>query len=121
MRRNKIYELCVMSTIVKLRSNQIWHEQVGHIGFAVLKEIHKMNMMADFTEITYMQKTCEACMMGKQQRKYFPHENINRVVVHIELIHAYICGKMSTISLGGSSYFLLTIDYYSRKMWIYIF
>lgn len=34
-------------------------------------------------------------------------------------MHSDLCGPMQTASLGGSRYFLLFIDDYSRMSWIY--
>ena len=58
-------------------------------------------------------------MMGKQQRKAFPRESNNRAQSPLELVHADLCGKMSTTALGGSFYFMLLVDDFSRKMWVY--
>jgi len=37
----------------------------------------------------------------------------------LELIHADLCGPMQTNSLGGSHYFLLFTDDYTRMSWVY--
>ena len=37
----------------------------------------------------------------------------------LDLVYADLCRKMSTQALGGSSYFMLIIDNYSRKIWVY--
>ena len=34
-------------------------------------------------------------------------------------MHANLCGKMPTQALGGSSYFMLLVDDFSTKMWVY--
>lgn len=54
MRRNNIYELCAMSAIMNFGSNPIWQQCFRHIDFVILKEMQKMNMMVDFSEITNM-------------------------------------------------------------------
>ena len=69
--------------------------------------------------VAEMKEPCEACMLGKQQRKAFPPESTNRAKVPLELLHGYLCGKMPTQALGGSSYFMLLVDDFSRKMWVY--
>ena len=42
-----------------------------------------------------------------------------RASVCLELVHVDLCGRMSVESLGGSRYFLLFTDYYTRISWIY--
>ena len=37
----------------------------------------------------------------------------------LQLVHADICGPMATTSILGSRYFLLFVDDFSRKMWVY--
>ena len=35
------------------------------------------------------------------------------------MVHTNLCGPMQTESIGGSFYFLMFIDDFSRKIWIY--
>ena len=37
----------------------------------------------------------------------------------LQLVHIDICGPMSVASYGGSKYFLLFIDDYTRFCWVY--
>ena len=119
VRRNNLYELSALTASANKSTSRLWHERFGHIGFAVLKEMQKTEMVAHLPAFSELQEPCEACMMGKQQRKAFPHESSNRSKTPLELVHADLCGKMSTTALGGSSYFLLIVDDFSRKMWVY--
>ena len=77
-------------------------------------------MVADLQPIVVaVPNLCEACMMGKQHRQPFPQESSNRSKTPLQLVHADLCGKMQTMALGGSFYFLSLIDDYSRKIWVY--
>ena len=78
--------------------------------------MQKKGMVAHLPPIQDWKEPCEACMMGKQQRKAFPHESQNRSKAPLELVHVDLCGKMSCSAMGGSFYFLLLVDDYSRKM-----
>jgi len=62
---------------------------------------------------------CEGCIYGKQTRKYFSVGKAWRASKCLELIHSDLCGPMQTKSLGGSRYFLLFTDDYSRMSWVY--
>ena len=85
----------------------------------MLKEMQKQGMVAHLPTVTDLQEPCEACMMGKQQRKVFSQESMNIAKSPLELVYADLCGKMPMQALGGSSYFLLIIHNYSRKIWVY--
>ena len=37
----------------------------------------------------------------------------------LQLVHADVCGPMNTPSITGNRYFLLFVDDFSRKMWVY--
>jgi hypothetical protein len=56
--------------------------------------------------------------MGKYARRPFPlSEHRSKGV--LDLIHSDVCGPMCVESVSGFKYFVLFIDYYSRKTWIY--
>ena len=42
------------------------------------------------------------------------------LAVILDLIHSYLCGPMSSVSLRGYEYYVTLIDDHSRKTWIYI-
>jgi hypothetical protein len=55
----------------------------------------------------------------KNIKKPFPSNN-NIFKEILDLIHSYVCGLMPVKSLGGSSYYIIFIDEYSRKTWLYL-
>ena len=62
---------------------------------------------------------CEGCVYGKQNKNSFPVGKSWRASSCLELVHADLCGPMSVESLGGSRYFLLFTDDYSRMICVY--
>lgn len=58
-------------------------------------------------------------MLGKHSRKPFPKQYVLRAVRPLELVQSDICGPTKPPSLGKSCYFILFIDDYSRKTWVY--
>jgi hypothetical protein len=58
------------------------------------------------------------CVLGKNTKKSFPNNN-KRSKGILDLIHSDICGPMSTPSLSGCLYYVIFIDDFSRKSWIY--
>ncbi|MCO5571668.1 hypothetical protein L7F22_025415 [Adiantum nelumboides] len=80
--------------------------------------MYKTGMVADLPAIMDLINVCEACMMGKQHWQPFPQE-ASRAKAPLELVHTNLCGKMNTTALRGSSYFMMLIDDYSRRTWVY--
>ena len=63
---------------------------------------------------------CGACQASKQHRSSFKDGESWCASKVLQLIHADICGPMNTSSVTGCKYFLLIVDDFSRKMWVYI-
>lgn len=89
---------------------ELWHLRYGHlnvkgmvVGLQKIKEL-------DFSE---------GCVYGKQCRASFPVGKSWRALVGLELVHTDLCGPMKTESLGGSRYFLLFTDDFTRMSWVY--
>jgi len=61
---------------------------------------------------------CEACIIGKMHRLPFPKSE-SKCKQAGELVHADFCGLMQEASIGGSRYFLLIKDDYTRWREVY--
>jgi hypothetical protein len=61
---------------------------------------------------------CKGCMLGKNIKKSFPSSD-NRAQGILDLVHSDVCVPMSSPSLNGCLYYVIFIDDYSRKCWIY--
>jgi hypothetical protein len=61
---------------------------------------------------------CKGCMLGKNIKKAFPSSD-NRGRGILDLVHSDACRSMSSPSLSGCLYYVIFIDDYSRKCWIY--
>jgi hypothetical protein len=62
---------------------------------------------------------CKGCALGNNMRKPFPRSNIISKEI-IDLIHSYVCSSMPVKSLRDSLYYVIFIDDYSRKTWLYL-
>lgn len=79
-----------------------------------------INMIADLKNVIIpRQMPCEVCAESKMTRLPFK-ANGTRAKSLLQLIHADVCGPMSTNSLGGGRYYVSFIDDYSRKCFVYI-
>jgi hypothetical protein len=51
--------------------------------------------------------------------KSFPKESTSRANEPFQLVHADVCGPIKPSSFGKNRYFLLFINDFSRKTWVY--
>jgi hypothetical protein len=102
----------------EVNPNEIWHRRYAHINYQSLPFLRKM-----VEGILELKSTHEGiykgCALGKNIKKPFPSSN-NRSKEILDLIHSDVCSPMLVISLGGSLYYIIFIDDYSRKTWLYL-
>jgi hypothetical protein len=67
---------------------------------------------------TEQQEFCKGCALGKYTKTAFPG-SYSRATGILDLIHSNICGPMSSASLSGCLYYVIFIDDFSRKSWIF--
>jgi hypothetical protein len=91
-----------------------WHERLGHLNMARLKELDAMVDGMNLKEVP-LHHVCEACIEGKHQRTSFPKDERTRASKLLELVHSNVCGPMKTTSHGGTRYFVTFINDFSRK------
>ena len=125
VRDGSLYKLCnsqnpeLNLTLSKNMSNsiEIWHRRLGHLNFRALASISKIvkglpNLNSDHSSI------CKGCALGKNTKHSFPN-SVHKSKNILELIHTDLCGPMSVPSLNGCQFYVIFIDDYSRRTWIY--
>jgi hypothetical protein len=102
----------------EVNPNELWHRRYTHINY---QELHFLKKMVE--GIPELQSThegiCKGCALGKNIKKPFPSSN-NRSKEILDMIHSDVCGLMLVKSLGGSLYYVIFIDDYSRNTWLYV-
>ena len=109
VRKNNLYELTALIVSSGVGISKVWHERFGHLSYPILLEMQKTRMVTHLPALSKVQEPCEACMMGKQQRKAFPHESDYREKAPLQLVHADLSGKAPTQALGGCDYYMLIV------------
>lgn len=109
--------ICLLAT--KDEPAWTWHSRLGHVNFPVLKKMSEKNMATGVPKIEHPNQVCEGCVIAKQTRTSFPNQAVFRAQKPLQLVHADLCGPITPTSIGGSKYFLLLIDDFSRWMWVY--
>lgn len=105
---------CVLA--VNEESNE-WHRRMGHLSYGGLKKIQKADGTFNFSDTRESINNCESCAEGKQTRNVFSKNQNTTIKQILELVHADLCGPMST-SLGGAKYFAVFVDDFSRKVFV---
>lgn len=122
---NRLYKISLEESkpsclLTKLEENTwLWHARLGHVNFRALELMSREKMAHGIPEMIQPLRKCEGCLMSKQIRQPFPSQTMAASRKKLEIIHADICGPISPITSGGNRYFLLLVDDYSRKMWVY--
>jgi hypothetical protein len=102
----------------KVNPNELWHRRYVHINYQALPFLRKMVEGIPELKSTH-EGICKGCTLGKNIKKPFPGSN-NRSKEILDLIHSDVCGSMPMKSLGGSSYYVIFIDEFSRKNSLYL-
>ena len=109
-------EYAQVSKTNSAQSLEVWHCRLGHLNYTYVNQLVKKEMVDGLKcEIeTQPQKECEACVLGKMQKKPFPKQSQHRATRPYEIVHSDVCGPMQVESKGGSRYMLTFTDDYSR-------
>jgi len=101
-------------------SAEVWHRRFGHLNYRDLNSMKNglVNGLEFKGSMTKSEALCEVCCEGKQSRLPFSHKG-NRADYPLEVIHGDLCGPMEVTSLGGSRYFMVLEDDYTRMVFAY--
>jgi hypothetical protein len=98
-------------------SSELWHKRLGHLHYKSLPYLQ--NMVCGMPSISLNKnEICKGCILGKNIKKTFPSSD-NKAQGILDLVHSNVCGPMSSPSLSDCLYYVIFIDDYSRKCWIY--
>ena len=118
---NGVYKLRLSEGMLaaSVVSSNTWHRRLGHINSNYLNKMSDAVEGLSLRENAKISKSCcTVCCEGKQCRLPFTHVGA-RSTGTLNLIHTDLCGPMETMSIGGSKYFMLFVDDYSRMTFIY--
>jgi hypothetical protein len=93
-----------------------WHERLGHLNFPAMKKLVREDLVQGLPDVGLAERSCEACLAGKQRRASFPAQAQYPVERVLQLVHDDLYGKISLPTPSGNEYFLLMVDDRSRFM-----
>jgi transposase InsO family protein len=98
-------------------SSELWHRRLAHINYRALLILGKM--VTGLPDIQVERDgVCKGCAFGKNVKGSFTSSD-NRSKGILDIIQSDLCRQMTVPSLGNFAYYVLFIDDYSRKTWIY--
>lgn len=100
-----------------LDKTSLWHSRLGHMSVKGLRCLVKAGFLKDL-EVTYKQE-CEHCVLGKFHKISFKKGKHNSEEP-LAYVHSDLWGSPKvTPSLSKCRYYILFVDDFSRKVWIY--
>jgi transposase InsO family protein len=106
--------------IAKTNMGWLWHRQLAHVGMKNLHKLLKGEHILGLTNVHFEKdRVCSACQAGKQVGTHHPQKNIMTTDRPLELLHMDLFGPIAYISIGGSKYYLVIVDDYSRFTWVF--
>ena len=122
---NKIYKISLIpgTCIIENKPNisyiifgqsfedKIWHRRFGHPSKERLSKTIGRNIQSS---------DCAACVHGKHTRSPLPKYSLQKATHVLEIVNMDLWGKAPTPSYDGFNYFLLIVDEFTRKSFIYL-
>jgi hypothetical protein len=94
----------------------LWHMRLGRMSERGMLELHKKNLLKGVK--TCKLDFCKFYVMGKQNRVQFKTAT-HKTEGILDYVHSDVWGPVRTVSRGGHMYFIIFIDDFSRKVWVY--
>jgi transposase InsO family protein len=90
--------------------------RLGHMSERGMLELHKKNLLKSVK--TCKLDFCKFYILGKHNRVQFK-TNTYKTDGIMDYVHSDVWGPVRTASRGGHMYFVIFIDDFSRKVWVY--
>jgi transposase InsO family protein len=98
-------------------SSELWNRRLDHLNYKALPVLRKMVTGLPQFQIDH-EEVCKGCALGKNVKGSFKRSDIRSKCIW-DIIHSDVCRQMIVTSLGKFVYYVLFIDDYSKKTWIY--
>ncbi|WKA03342.1 hypothetical protein VitviT2T_021457 [Vitis vinifera] len=110
-----VFVTAATPAVSSLPSLALWHSRLGHAPSSRVQQLVSRGLLGSVSKDNF---DCTSCQLGKQPALPFNNsESISKSI--FELIHSDVWGPFPVASIGGSRYFVVFIDDYSRYSWIF--
>ena len=97
---------------------ELWHRRLGHIHHGALNILQQISTGLPKGALAQSDQ-CKGCTLGKFVKTTF-HEKDSCASTILERIHTYVCGPFSVASTEKHRYYVIFVDDFSRKCWIFL-
>ena len=103
--------------VVSWDEGEFWHKRLGHLHHGALKILQQIS--TGLPKGTLAQSNqCKGCTLGKFVKTTF-HEKDSRAMIILKRIHTDVCGPFSVASTVKHKYYVIFVDDFSHKCWIF--
>ena len=103
--------------VVSRDEGELWHRRLGHLHHGTLKILQQISTGLPKGTLAQLGQ-CKGCNRGKFVKTTF-HEKENRALVILERIHTDVYGPFSVASTTKQKDYVIFVDDYSRRCWIF--
>lgn len=97
----------------------LWHKRLGHTNQDDLYKLSQVKARGIELTRSSEEKRCISCLFGKQSK--IPYQNSRSSTTDVlQIVHSDVCGPMEPDSIGGSKYYVIFVDDFSSKVFVYI-
>ena len=96
---------------------ELWHRRLGHLHHGALKIMQQISTGLPKGKLEQID-TCKGCTLGKYAKSSFQDQD-RRAIAILERVHSNVCGPSSLASTAKQRYYVIFIDDFSRRCWIY--
>eukprot|EP00253_Pinus_taeda_P008777 PITA_08777 len=97
--------------------SKLWHRRLGHLHHEALKIMQQISTGLPKGKLEQT-NTCKGFTLGKYAKSSF-QDRESRVGAILEQVHSDVCMPFSTTSTSKQRYFVIFIDDFPRRCWIY--
>ena len=108
---------CKAEGVVSRDDGELWHQRLGHLHHGALKILQQISTGIPKGTLAQLDQ-CKGCTLGKFVKATF-HEKDSRATMILERIHTDVCGPFSVASTAKQRYYVIFVDDFSRKCWIF--
>ena len=102
--------IAAAAAVSSIPSLALWHAQLGHASSSQVQYLASRGLLGSMSTENF---ECVSCQLGKQST--LPINTSELVSTDIfDLIYSDVWGPSSVSSIGGSQYFVVFVDDYSR-------
>jgi hypothetical protein len=103
--------------VVSWDEGELWHRRLGHLHHGALKIMQQITIGFPMGTLSQLDQ-CKGFTVGKYVNSTF-HEKENPASVILERVHTDVCGPFSVDSTTKHKYYVIFVDEFSRKCWIF--